>query len=57
MTAADREAEAAVFRIIRDAFPDHALLGEETGEHAGTSGARWIVDPLDGTKGFRNNFV
>jgi histidinol-phosphatase len=53
VTAADRESEAAIFRVIRDAFPDHALLGEETGEHAGTAaGARWIVDPLDGTKGF-----
>ena len=52
VTAADRESEAAIFRVIRDAFPDHALLGEETGEHAGIAGARWIVDPLDGTKGF-----
>jgi histidinol-phosphatase len=52
VTAADRESEAAIFRVIRDAFPDHALLGEETGEHPGIAGARWIVDPLDGTKGF-----
>ncbi len=52
VTAADRESEAAIFRVIRDAFPDHSLLGEETGEHAGIAGARWIVDPLDGTKGF-----
>lgn len=52
VTAADRESEAAIFRVIRDAFPEHALLGEETGEHSGIAGARWIVDPLDGTKGF-----
>jgi histidinol-phosphatase len=52
VTAADRESEAAIFRIVRDAFPEHAFLGEETGEHAGIAGARWIVDPLDGTKGF-----
>ena len=52
VTAADRESEAAILRVIRDAFPDHAFLGEETGEHAGVAGARWIVDPLDGTKGF-----
>jgi histidinol-phosphatase len=52
VTAADRESEAAIFRVVRAAFPDHAFLGEETGEHAGAAGARWIVDPLDGTKGF-----
>jgi histidinol-phosphatase len=52
VTAADRESEAAIFRVVREAFPDHAFLGEETGEHAGIAGARWIVDPLDGTKGF-----
>jgi histidinol-phosphatase len=52
VTAADRESEAAIFRVVREAFPSHAFLGEETGEHAGIAGARWIVDPLDGTKGF-----
>ena len=52
VTKADREAEAAVFGIIRKNFPDHGLLGEETGEHAGRADARWIVDPIDGTRGF-----
>jgi len=52
VTAADRDAEAAIFRVIRERFPDHGLLGEETGEHEGRSDARWIVDPLDGTRGF-----
>lgn len=52
VTAADRDAEAAIFAVIRESFPDHTLLGEETGEHAGREGARWIVDPLDGTRGF-----
>jgi histidinol-phosphatase len=52
VTAADRESEQAVFAVVREAFPDHGLLGEETGAHAGTAGTRWIVDPLDGTKGF-----
>jgi histidinol-phosphatase len=52
VTVADRESEAAVLEVIRAAFPDHAVLGEETGAHAGAAGSRWIVDPLDGTRGF-----
>jgi histidinol-phosphatase len=52
VTVADRESEAAVLKVIHDAFPDHGVLGEETGAHVGTGGSRWIVDPLDGTRGF-----
>jgi len=52
VTIADREAEAAVSRVVAEAFPDHGFLGEETGAHAGTGTTRWIVDPVDGTKGF-----
>jgi histidinol-phosphatase len=52
VTAADRDAEAAILAVVRAAFPDHAFLGEETGAHPGTSPYRWIVDPVDGTKGF-----
>ena len=53
VTVADRESEQAIFEVVRRAFPGHALFGEETGSHAGASAAtRWIVDPLDGTRGF-----
>jgi histidinol-phosphatase len=52
VTAADREAEAAIVDVIRARFPGHAILGEETGAHAGAAGTRWIVDPVDGTRGF-----
>ncbi len=56
VTAADRESEQAIFDVIREAFPGHALMGEETGAHAaagaGGRATRWIVDPLDGTRGF-----
>ncbi len=51
VTAADREAEEAIVRVVREAFPSHAILGEETGAHAGDE-TRWIVDPIDGTRGF-----
>lgn len=52
VTQADREAEAAIFQVIRTNFPHHALWGEETGLHAGSADTRWIVDPIDGTRGF-----
>src|SRR5512135_2338952 len=52
VTAADRDAEAAVVRVIREAFPSHAILGEESGAHEGDAATRWIVDPIDGTRGF-----
>jgi myo-inositol-1(or 4)-monophosphatase len=50
------EADRAAERLIRDrlaaARPDDGVLGEEGGDTAGTSGLRWIVDPLDGTVNF-----
>jgi len=52
VTQADRDSEAAILAVVRAAFPDHGFLGEETGAHAGAAETRWIVDPLDGTKGF-----
>lgn len=52
VTAADRAAERAVRDWIRDRFPGDAVLGEELGEEPGTSGRRWLIDPIDGTKAF-----
>lgn len=52
VTVADREAEEQLSREVAQAFPDDAFLGEEHGERPGTSGFRWIVDPIDGTKSF-----
>jgi histidinol-phosphatase len=52
VTAADREAEAAILEVIQRRYPGHAVLGEETGAHAGEGAVRWIVDPVDGTRGF-----
>jgi len=52
VTLADRESERLIRTIIARAFPDHAVLGEEDGETAGTAPVRWIVDPLDGTRTF-----
>ncbi|MBX3437135.1 MAG: histidinol-phosphatase [Planctomycetaceae bacterium] len=52
VTVADREAEQLLRTRIRESFPDDAILGEEYGVQAGTSGWRWILDPVDGTKSF-----
>lgn len=52
VTIADREAEQLLRRRIRESFPADAILGEEFGEQPGTSGYRWILDPIDGTKSF-----
>ncbi len=52
VTAADREAERAARDWIAARFPADAILGEELGEKAGTSGRRWLLDPIDGTASF-----
>lgn len=52
VTIADRQAEQYLRRCIGEAFPEDGILGEEFGEQHGTSGYRWIVDPIDGTKSF-----
>ncbi|PSK84209.1 myo-inositol-1(or 4)-monophosphatase [Murinocardiopsis flavida] len=49
VTAMDRAAEEQIRRRLLGARPGDAWLGEEGGEEAGTSGVRWIVDPIDGT--------
>ncbi len=52
VTVADREAELHLRQRIAAAFPADGILGEEFGEQPGTSGYRWVLDPLDGTKSF-----
>src|SRR5882724_7817497 len=56
VTEADRNSEALIIRRVREQFPTHAVLGEESGSVAATSasnaGYRWYVDPLDGTTNF-----
>ncbi|MBN2689775.1 MAG: inositol-1-monophosphatase [Gammaproteobacteria bacterium] len=51
VTNVDRMAEQAIIEIINKAYPDHAILAEESGEHAGDQHC-WIIDPLDGTTNF-----
>lgn len=52
VTIADRAAEEKMRSRIRARFPNDAICGEEFGEDPGSSGYRWILDPIDGTKSF-----
>lgn len=49
---ADKAAEAAILEIVHAAHPDDAIRSEEGGSATGTSGRRWLIDPLDGTTNF-----
>jgi histidinol-phosphatase len=52
VTIADRTAERLLRKTIAERFPDHAILGEEFGQASSGSEARWVLDPIDGTKSF-----
>ncbi|MCQ0971244.1 histidinol-phosphatase [Paracoccus sp. TK19116] len=52
VTEADRAAERAMRDILGQRRPDDAILGEEYGTQPGTSGLTWVLDPIDGTRGF-----
>lgn len=52
VTQADVECEQAIREIILSAFPDHGFYGEETGQTQADADYLWLVDPIDGTKGF-----
>lgn len=51
----DRAAEEAIISAIRSAYPDHAILAEESGAHEGND-YQWIIDPLDGTTNYLHGF-
>ena len=52
VTQADLEAEELLRRRIAERYPEDAIVGEEGGESAGSTGRRWILDPIDGTYSF-----
>jgi myo-inositol-1(or 4)-monophosphatase len=67
VTDTDRDADAIITRRIREAFPGHTILSEESGSSVGargraeqgggeTSDIQWVVDPLDGTMNFAHGF-
>ena len=52
VTQADVECEEAISSLIRERFPGHGFYGEETGQAQMDADYLWLVDPIDGTKGF-----
>ena len=55
VTDVDRLAEQEIIEVIRKAYPDHAILAEESGRTQGND-YQWIIDPLDGTTNFLHGF-
>ena len=56
VTEVDRAAEAAICEVLREAYPAHGILAEESGETGPESEYQWIIDPLDGTTNFIHGF-
>jgi myo-inositol-1(or 4)-monophosphatase len=52
VTAADRDAEAAMRKLINAEFPDHGIVGEEFGAERNHAEFVWVLDPIDGTRSF-----
>lgn len=52
VTATDHDSERLIRELIRAQRPDDAFLGEEGDDEDGTTGVRWIIDPIDGTVNF-----
>ncbi len=51
-TKADIEAEKAMRKIITKNFPDHEIIGEESGSNRKKNTYHWVIDPIDGTRSF-----
>ncbi|OZI39846.1 inositol monophosphatase [Bordetella genomosp. 5] len=57
VTEVDRASEEAIVEVLRTAYPDHAVLGEEFGlQGPDQAEFQWIIDPLDGTTNFIHGF-
>jgi histidinol phosphatase-like enzyme (inositol monophosphatase family) len=52
VTVADRECETAMRAVLARRRPQDGVLGEEFGTSVGTSGLTWVLDPIDGTRGY-----
>jgi myo-inositol-1(or 4)-monophosphatase len=56
VTEADKMSEALIINAIRQNFPDHGILSEESPAILGNSRMRWIIDPLDGTTNYAHGY-
>ena len=48
----DRTAESIIIEQIRETYPNHGIIAEESGLHEANSEFTWVIDPLDGTSSF-----
>tara|TARA_Y100000588_G_C14172842_1_gene889976 strand:- start:262 stop:1035 length:774 start_codon:yes stop_codon:yes gene_type:complete len=55
VTEVDKNAEGIIISVIKNAYPEHAFLAEESGQE-GQNDYLWIIDPLDGTTNFLHGF-
>jgi myo-inositol-1(or 4)-monophosphatase len=56
VTKVDIESENIIIKSIRESFPDHAILAEESLKDNNTDGFKWIIDPLDGTTNYIHGY-
>jgi myo-inositol-1(or 4)-monophosphatase len=56
VTIADKESEALIISCIRERYPEHQILAEESGSSGEAGEAKWIIDPLDGTTNFAHQY-
>lgn len=56
VTDVDKTSEKMIIGRIKNKFPDHSVLAEESGEHASGGEVKWIIDPLDGTINYAHGF-
>ncbi|MGD8375062.1 MAG: inositol monophosphatase family protein [Acidobacteriota bacterium] len=56
VTDVDRRSEEAIVEYIRGRHPDHSIVAEEGADWEGSSGYRWLVDPLDGTTNYIHDY-
>jgi myo-inositol-1(or 4)-monophosphatase len=56
VTRVDTDSERLIIKTIKERFPDHHILSEESLKDAGTGWYRWIIDPLDGTTNYIHQY-
>jgi myo-inositol-1(or 4)-monophosphatase len=52
VTEIDKQSEDYIVKKIRERFPSHSIIAEESGTHEGSKGNRWFIDPVDGTSNY-----
>ena len=55
VTEIDQKSETYLVKTIREKFPEHTIIAEESGKHQGSNHACWYIDPLDGTSNYAHD--